>query len=198
MGFLKPRHERFCRQFMECMNATIAAKAAGYRPASARNAGYRLLRQPRIVDRIIELQQETAATHSRDVDVLLGKLETIYRRAVDDRQLSAAARAVELQAKLAGIAPTGPPNRKQDGTEPDEIQTGAAAAATEGEPADAAGIGDLTTCPPVWPPIVPNIVATECGMASPEAANEQIGPDQQVNLAPEGPAGSPAPVADRG
>jgi hypothetical protein len=35
--------------------------------------------------------------------MLLGKLETIYRRAVDDHHFAAAARAVELQAKLAGI-----------------------------------------------------------------------------------------------
>ena len=46
-----------------------------------------------------------AEAHCRNVDVLLGKLETIYRRAVDDRHFAAAARAVELQAKLAGVGP---------------------------------------------------------------------------------------------
>lgn len=103
MRRLKPRHERFCRSFIECANASLAAKVAGYAPASARNAGYRLLRHPRIAARITEIQRETAQAHCRNVDVLLGKLEMIYRRAVDDRHFSAAARAVELQAKLAGV-----------------------------------------------------------------------------------------------
>lgn len=105
MSRLKPRHERFCVTFVECANAALAARAAGYAPASARNAGYRLLRQPRIVSRIAEIQKDTAHAHCRNVDVLLGKLETIYRRAVDDHHFAAAARAVELQAKLSGVAP---------------------------------------------------------------------------------------------
>ena len=109
MGRLKPRHERFCRAFIETANASVAAKVAGYTPASARNAGYRLLRHPRIAARIAEIQRETAEAHCRNVDVLLGKLETIYRRAVDDRHFAAAARAVELQAKLSGVGP--PPTR---------------------------------------------------------------------------------------
>ncbi|MBK8176218.1 MAG: terminase small subunit [Rhodospirillales bacterium] len=111
MSRLKPRHERFCRLFVECTNATLAAKAAGYTPRSARNAGYRLLRHPRIAERICEIQRELAQTHCRNVDVLLGKLETVYRRAIDDHHFAAAARAVELQAKLAGVAPVAPASR---------------------------------------------------------------------------------------
>lgn len=49
MQRLKARQERFCHQFIECPNAAAAAKAAGYRAASARNTGYRLLRDPRVV-----------------------------------------------------------------------------------------------------------------------------------------------------
>jgi phage terminase small subunit len=41
MSRLKAKHERFCRNFVEYANATLAAKTAGYSPASARNAGYR-------------------------------------------------------------------------------------------------------------------------------------------------------------
>jgi hypothetical protein len=108
MRRLKPRHERFCQSFIECANATLAARAAGYTAASARNAGYRLLRHPRIVARITQLQGEMAQAHCRNLDILLGKLETIYRRAVDDHHFAAAARAVELQAKLAGLGPVPP------------------------------------------------------------------------------------------
>jgi phage terminase small subunit len=111
MTRLKTRHERFCRSFVECTNATLAAKVAGYAPRSARNAGYRLLRQSGIIARISEIQKETAQAHCRDVDVLLGKLEMIYRRAVDDHHFAAATRAVELQAKLSGVGPLSQPSR---------------------------------------------------------------------------------------
>jgi hypothetical protein len=104
MARLKTRQERFCHQFVDCANASAAAKAAGYAPASARNTGYRLLCDPRIVERIAHLQAEIARAHCREVDSLLGKLETVYRRAIDNHQFSAAARAIELQAKLAGLA----------------------------------------------------------------------------------------------
>ena len=105
MSRLKAKHERFCRNFVEYANATLAAKTAGYTPASARNAGYRLLRHPRIVARITELQGEMAEAHCRNLDILLGKLETVYRRAVEDHHFAAAARAIELQARLAGLGP---------------------------------------------------------------------------------------------
>lgn len=104
MGRLKNRQERFCQRFVECANASAAARAAGYSAESARNAGYRLLRHPLIAARIAAIQTETARAACRNVDVLLGKLETVYRRAVDDHHFSTAARAVELQARLSGLA----------------------------------------------------------------------------------------------
>jgi phage terminase small subunit len=98
------RQELFCRRFVECANATQAAKSAGYAPGSARNAGYRLLRRPEVASRVAALHRELADQHCRDINVLLGKLEAVYRRAIDTQQCSAAARVVELQAKLSGNA----------------------------------------------------------------------------------------------
>ena len=112
MTSLKLRQERFCRHFIECANAAQAARAAGYRPDSARNTGHRLLKQPHILQRIAELQSRIAEDQCRDVDALLSKLETIYRRAIDDHQLSAAARAIELQAKLGGVGGLARPARE--------------------------------------------------------------------------------------
>lgn len=103
MTRLKPRQERFCRLYVECANAAQAARAAGYRPQSARNTGYRLLRQPHITARIAAIQAEIADANCRDVGVLLSKLETVYRRAIEDHSFAAAARAIELQARLAGL-----------------------------------------------------------------------------------------------
>ena len=101
---LKARQERFCRRFAEFGCATTAARAAGYAPKSSRNAGYRLLRHPRIAARIAEIEAETARVHSRTSDVLVGKLENVYRRAVVDHQFQAAARAVDLQARIRGFS----------------------------------------------------------------------------------------------
>lgn len=101
MTRLGHRQEIFCRRFVEGANATQAAKSAGYAAGSARNAGYRLLQRPQIIARIAELHRELAMQRCRDVDVLIGKLEAIYRRAIDAQQCSAAARAVELQARLS-------------------------------------------------------------------------------------------------
>jgi len=103
MTLLRARQERFCRRFVEFGCAATAARAAGYAPKSARNAGYRLLRHPRIAARIAEIEAETARVHSRTSDVLVGKLENVYRRAVVDHQFQAAARAVDLQARIRGF-----------------------------------------------------------------------------------------------
>jgi hypothetical protein len=103
---LRARQERFCRRFVEFACAATAARAAGYAPKSARNAGYRLLRHPRIAARIAEIEAETARIHSRTSDVLVGKLENVYRRAVVDHQFQAAARAVDLQARIRGFTGT--------------------------------------------------------------------------------------------
>ena len=42
----------------------------------------------------------------RGTGVLLGKLENVYNRAIEDRHYVAAARTVEIQARLAGLMPS--------------------------------------------------------------------------------------------
>lgn len=97
---LRPRQENFCRRFVEYANAAVAARAAGYALESAKNHGYRLLKQPQIRARIADLQAELARETATEDEVLIGKLETVYRRAIDDHHFHAAARAVEAQARL--------------------------------------------------------------------------------------------------
>ncbi|MBT3357993.1 MAG: hypothetical protein HN403_00015 [Rhodospirillales bacterium] len=98
---LSHRQERFCRAYVEWGCAAVAARSARYAPRWSANHGYRLLKQPRIRGRIAEIQAEIARDACRHGDVLLGKLEMVYRRALQDRSFYAAARAVDLQAKLA-------------------------------------------------------------------------------------------------
>lgn len=131
MGRLRHRQEMFCQRFVETANAAAAARAAGYAPESARNAGYRLLRHPRIGARIAEIQAEIALISCQDINVLLGKLENVYRRAVSDHHFATAARAVELQAKLSRV----PLNNKAElGTEDDRDRRTSSGGGTESFP----------------------------------------------------------------
>ncbi len=96
------RHERFCQLFVVYGNAAEAAYKAGYAFAGSANQGYRLLKRPEIQARIAELHRALATHFSLDAEVLLGKLEAVYRQAIEAESLSAAARVVELQARMAG------------------------------------------------------------------------------------------------
>ena len=99
---LNPRHEAFCQYFVLGGNATYAARSAGYAPQSCNNQGYRLMRRPRIRARVAAIRSELAHAYGLDAHVLLGKLEALYQRAVEDNCVHAGVRAVEAQARIAG------------------------------------------------------------------------------------------------
>lgn len=101
MSTLTPRQERFCQRFVYCLNAAKAARDAGYAPRTANQQGYRLLKDPRVARRIQDIQWTLAEQHGRDTDTLVGKLEMVYRRAMEDGRYHAAVRAVALQSELA-------------------------------------------------------------------------------------------------
>ena len=97
-----PRHEAFCQHFVLLGNAAYAAIDAGYARPSSRNQGYRLMRRPAIRARIAEIRRVLARAYCLDAEVLLGKLEAVYQRANERHYFHAAARCVELQARIAG------------------------------------------------------------------------------------------------
>lgn len=101
---LTPRQERFCQAFVVYATASTAATEAGYARSNARQYGSRLLKTERIRARIKEIQSSLGADHGRDMDVLLGKLEIVYRRAIEDHHFTAAGRALEMQARLARMS----------------------------------------------------------------------------------------------
>ena len=101
---LNYRQERFCHIFVEYGCAAVAAIDAGYKRGSARQQGWRLLQDRRVNERIGEIQAELAGQAGNSRDVLMGKLEVVYRRALRDHHFHAAARAVEVQAWLGGFA----------------------------------------------------------------------------------------------
>jgi phage terminase small subunit len=103
MTHLKPRHERFCRNFVASRNATDAARIAGYSLASADKQGYRLIRRADIRRRLTELEAEIAQRDCLSLDAQLVKLEAACQQALRHGRESVVVRIVEMQAKLAGL-----------------------------------------------------------------------------------------------
>ena len=99
---LRRRHEKFCIAYVMRGEATRAAWDAGYSSGSGHNQGYRLLRRPQIQARLAELQRGLAQGFAGDAEALLGKLEAVYRQAVEGGYYNAAVRIVEVQARMAG------------------------------------------------------------------------------------------------
>ena len=99
--YLNPQQEAFCQHFVIYNNASVAAAEAGYERRSAHNQGYRLMLRPEIQTRIADIRRVAARVQCLDDEVLLGKLETVYQRAIEDHHFHAAARAVDIQARIA-------------------------------------------------------------------------------------------------
>ncbi len=133
---LRHRHEAFCQHFVLDGNATDAAANAGYASEWARNQGYRLMRQPRIRARVAEIRSGLARAYCLDAGVLLGKLEAVYQRAVGNLDFHAAARCVEIQARIAGHVPTrGPGGGREAGGVPRTSKSGRSPGGTGVSPA---------------------------------------------------------------
>jgi phage terminase small subunit len=97
------RHEMFCRYYVMEPIGAKAARLAGFSLHSARARAWEVLQRRGIQKRLKELRAELAKNYCLNLDTLFMKLETIYRRALDERKQAAACKAVELQAKLAGL-----------------------------------------------------------------------------------------------
>lgn len=103
MTHLKPRHERFCRNFVASRNATDAARIAGYSLASCDKQGYRLTKRADIRRRLTELEAEIAQRDCLSLDAQLVKLEAACQQALRHGRESVVVRIVEMQAKLGGL-----------------------------------------------------------------------------------------------
>lgn len=100
---LNARHERFCQYYMSDPSATRAAVAAGYGARTARAQGSRVLARADVAVRLSELQAGVAGRSCASADALMAKLESVYVRAMENHHFHAARKAVEMQARLAGV-----------------------------------------------------------------------------------------------
>ena len=132
-GALSLRRERFCQAYARHGNAARAAREAGYAPGFAKQRGHKLLKTAPVGARIEAIAAALDSEAADDPKELIRKLEIVYRRALKSRAFHAAARAVELQARLgrrlACLPATGaPPAVKEEEPDLDALIAGAEAA----------------------------------------------------------------------
>jgi hypothetical protein len=96
-----PKHEAFVRHMLEGKDITTAFELAGFNRDSG-NAN-RLFRNPKVKERLAELQNEIAAKVPITIEGLIGELEEARQRATNKNQYSAAIKAILGKAQLAGL-----------------------------------------------------------------------------------------------
>ena len=74
------KHEQFCREYIVDVNQAQAAIRAGYSPVGAGAQAYKLLRKPKIIDRIEYLLEERRRTLGVDAFWVVRNFMEIYDR----------------------------------------------------------------------------------------------------------------------
>jgi len=74
---LFPKQEKFCLEYLVDLNATKAAKRAGYSPKSAYSQGQRMLKHVEIKKRIADLQEEQERRVEVKADQVIGELSRL-------------------------------------------------------------------------------------------------------------------------
>ena len=97
MPVLNKRMEKFCQSYLISKNATQSAISAGYSERSAHNQGWRLLKEPQIIERLDELEGE----YNTDVDVVT-ELEKQYEAAKANGNGATALKALEILSRIRG------------------------------------------------------------------------------------------------
>ncbi len=101
-GGLTPRQQRFCQEYAIDLNATAAARRAGYSEKTVHVQGPRLLANVRVASRIAELQDEVAERNKLSVDGVVTNLAELRDKAVAAGQMGPAIRAQELIGRTIG------------------------------------------------------------------------------------------------
>tara|TARA_R110000772_G_scaffold25570_1_gene66607 strand:- start:1409 stop:1867 length:459 start_codon:yes stop_codon:yes gene_type:complete len=97
MSNLNERMEKFCQSYLINKNATQSAISAGYSERSAHNQGWRLLKEPQIIERLASLESE----YSTDVDVI-AEVEKQYEAAKANGNGATALKALEILSRIRG------------------------------------------------------------------------------------------------
>jgi len=104
---LNPKHEKFVQLLSSGMSATQAYISAGYSKVGAGPSAYKLLKNPKVKNRLEELQRAVQECAVKGVALsrenVLNRLAILSAKAEDSGQMSAAIRAEELRGKELGM-----------------------------------------------------------------------------------------------
>jgi len=100
---LTPKQAAFCREYLLDLNATAAAKRAGYSEATAKQQASRLLTNVNVAERITELRDAAAQRNEVTLDEVICMLRKSYEDAKAAKQHGPAVRAAELLGKTLGM-----------------------------------------------------------------------------------------------
>ena len=101
-GTLTAKQDTFCRQYLVDLNATAAARRAGYSARNADKIGSELLGKTGVAARISELRAEAAKRNEITLDDVIQMLVEDRRDAKAAGQHGPAVRAAELLGKHLG------------------------------------------------------------------------------------------------
>lgn len=96
------KQSTFISEYLVSMNATAAAKAAGYSEKSARAIGCELLTKPDIALDIRKRQQQRGERTQTDADWVITELVANHTMAREKGDIGASTRALELIGKHHG------------------------------------------------------------------------------------------------
>ncbi len=101
-GTLTAKQDTFCREYLVDLNATAAARRAGYSAKNADKIGSELLGKTGVAARVCELQAEAATRNEISLDDVIQMLVEDRRDAKAANQHGPAVRAAELLGKHLG------------------------------------------------------------------------------------------------
>lgn len=104
---LTPKQERFVQEYLVDLNATAAAKRAGYSEKRASELGYQLLRKTTVQESIQKAIQERSQRTVVTQDYVIDKLKAIADKHASDApdsdlKYSSQLKAIELLGKHLG------------------------------------------------------------------------------------------------
>jgi len=102
---LTAKQERFCQEYINCLNGTEAAIRAGYSAKTAQVIATENLLKPMILNKLKELQKPLAEKLKITRDDILKEYQTLYKSEPDGFLVKHSDRlkALELTAKMLGF-----------------------------------------------------------------------------------------------
>ena len=102
---LPHRQEAFARHVAAGRTLTDAARLAGYAWDSARQTGSRLMKEPHIAARVAGIAHAREDQRQGELDELVGALKRVMIDTMERKNDFAALRAIDMIARLRGLAP---------------------------------------------------------------------------------------------